>query len=176
MDRVSNVNQSSVTAAGQVQEPVTLPADVPAGKGKGAVQEDQSNPYIPHVDAMHHLCKHHMHHYVQLHTSDNQMYSGIITYVDDQYVHLSQPVPVSSYGYSDPYAASFGGMWAEYPDPRAYAPYGGSYPRPRPRPPYYGYGGYGYPGYGYGYPSYGYGYNPIILPLATLVALSLIPW
>lgn len=180
MDHANQMGQSPVTAAGQVQVPATLPAEVPAKKN---MPSEQSQKQGSHADAMHHLCKNHMHHYVQLHTQDNQVYSGIITYVDDQYVHLSPPMPAP--GMMGMQQHPYNCMPMDCAMPRAYhggyGGYGGYHGGPygRPRPPYYG-GGYGYGGYGYGgYPGYGYGYggySPIILPLATLVALSLLPW
>ncbi|WP_036605393.1 hypothetical protein [Paenibacillus assamensis] len=144
------------------------------------------------------MCKKYMHHHVQLKTSENQVYQGVITHVDDTYVHLS---PTSTGGgnsqyseqmtsypytmsqdysaYSTPYYCEscyrglashhgFGGGGPGYHG-GGYGYHGGYYPRPRP--PYYPYyGGY----YPYNPYYYGYGYNPIILPLATLAALALL--
>ncbi|TVX94304.1 hypothetical protein [Paenibacillus agilis] len=147
------------------------------------------------------MCKKYMHHHVQLKTNENQIYQGVITHVDDTHVHLS---PTSSggensqygeqmtsypYAMSQDYSAYSTPYYCEscYRGMAAHHGFGGGGPGyhggghgyhgghggyyPRPRPPFYPYYGGYYPYYPY---NYGYGYNPIILPLATLAALSLL--
>ena len=133
--------------------------------------------------SMYDMCKQHLHQFVQVTTNDNSTYTGIITGVDNDYVHLA--VPNWGTGMSSPevYTESIGVntacacpscMARSYH--RGMHHYGGFH---QGRPPHYGYG-YG-PGYGGGYGGYyPYGYyrpfNRYTLPLATLVALSLLPW
>jgi hypothetical protein len=95
------------------------------------------------------LCMQHMHRYVAVQLADGSMFDGIVVEVDEEHLHLAVP---------------FSG---EMRDTRAW--FG----------PGYGFG-FGYP-YGYPYGGYPYGYfprrfNPLILPLAALLTLSLLPY
>lgn len=105
--------------------------------------------------AMHDMCKRYMNQLVQLTTFDNSTHMGIITHVDQDNVHLAMP----NWGHE---------MWTN------------SMQRS-----YYGHGGYSggwHPGGYYGYsrpPFHGGFFRPFnrgVFPLATLVALSLLPW
>lgn len=101
------------------------------------------------------LCSKHMYRYVGIQTADGMIYDGLIEGVDEENVMMAVPAgeeeEMRSLGLGYPYA----------------------------RPPYYG------PAYGYGIP-YPYGYYPypyprrrfnrLILPLATFIALSLLPY
>lgn len=148
------------------------------------------------------LCKEHLHRYVLVQLQNGESYDGIVEYVDEENVYLAVPtgdgtgISFSSQSHQmhphigqTPYAAPQGtphtrshGIEEEEATPvsqdeRQFGPFG------------YG-AGYGYgPGYygpGYGYPSYGYGYprprprpnrfQRLILPLASLVALSTLPY
>lgn len=110
---------------------------------------------IHQTAAMYDMCKRHLNQFVQLTTYDNAAHTGIITHVDQDNVHLAIP----NWGNE---------MWSSG---MQRAMYGHS----------------GYPGgwhsggyYGHGRPPYyGGSYRPFnrgVLPLATLVALSLLPW
>lgn len=105
--------------------------------------------------AMYDLCQRHMNQLVQLTTHDNSTHMGIITHVDQDHVHMAVP----NWGND---------MWSNSM-PRAFFGYGG-YPG--------GWNSGGY--YGYGRPPFFGGYhrpfNRAVFPLATLVALSLLPW
>jgi hypothetical protein len=95
------------------------------------------------------LCQQHMHRYVGVQMADGTHHDGIVETVDEHHLYLAVPIGAAA---SD--------------QMRAFTPFG-----------YAGYGyGYGYPGYGY--PGYypGYGYERRILPLAALLALSLLPY
>ncbi|WP_051286931.1 hypothetical protein [Paenibacillus taiwanensis] len=186
-------NQGPVSPSSPLnnQGSVSLQSASPATKVNYQMESAAAAP------SMFHLCKMHMNKNVQLTTMDNNTYTGIITHVDDHFVHLATPnwhvqqAPAGlPMGYSEPVPCQpiCGCQPSEYSpymfrDPSYRPPYGyypyHNYGSPYARPPYYGHGGGYYPGYypgynPYGY-GYGYGYNPIILPLATLVALSLIP-
>ncbi|HEY0827434.1 MAG TPA: hypothetical protein VGE40_05030 [Bacilli bacterium] len=99
-----------------------------------------------------------MHRYVMVQMKDGSHYDGIVENVDDENLYLAVPVGE-----------------AESMEARQY--------------PGYGYGGYGVPLYGYtqpglyGYqlPGYGHGFprrrfRRSILPLAALLALTLLPY
>jgi hypothetical protein len=94
------------------------------------------------------LCMQHQHRYVGVHTADGMFHDGIVEHVDEENLYLAVPIG------------------CEGEDSRAFI--GG---------PFWG----GYPAYGYGYP-YGYGFFPRrrfyrrVLPLAGLLALSLLPY
>lgn len=94
------------------------------------------------------LCEDHMHRYVEIKTLDGCGYDGIVEHVDDEVVCLAVPGPVEDWrGYG-------------YVPPRV--PYGPFVPYP----------------YGYGIPRYPYPrrFSRLVLPLAALVALSLLPY
>ncbi|UJF35072.1 hypothetical protein [Paenibacillus hexagrammi] len=93
------------------------------------------------------LCFNHMHRYVSVTMSDGAMFDGIVEHVDEDQLYLAVPV-----GNVDHEAM------------RAFAPYP--------------YGGYPY-GYPYPYPGYGFPRRRFVrqvLPLAGLLALSLLPY
>ncbi|MDO7905465.1 hypothetical protein Q5741_03445 [Paenibacillus sp. JX-17] len=106
------------------------------------------------------VCGQHVHRYVAVWTVEGKVYDGIVDHVDDEKLYLAVPV-------------GGGEMDDRFPqgEPRAFVP---GYPIPP--------GGYinAYPSYPV-YPPYGYPYirrrfNPLILPLATLTAISLLPY
>lgn len=104
-----------------------------------------------HKDEAFTWCTTHMYRYVMVQTNDGMTYDGIIESVDNDNVYLAVPVGEAE-----------------------------------ARQPVYGTPGYGYGGYGYGYPGYYPGYpgyyvprrrfRRTVLPLATLLALSLLPY
>ena len=97
----------------------------------------------------HEICKKHMYRYVSVTMTSGVVYDGIVENVDDDNLYLAVPI---------------GGMDQE--QMRAFLPY-----------PYPGYGyPYGYPGYGYGYGFPRRRFARQILPLAGLLALSLLPY
>jgi hypothetical protein len=106
------------------------------------------------------LCREHMHRYVLVQTHDGQQFDGIVENVDDDNLYLAVP------------------NWGTQTSDSRLTPFGFGYPG-------YGYG-YGYPyGYGYGFPGYGFGFGyPFYgrrfrrfgFPLASLAALSLLPF
>lgn len=106
---------------------------------------------MKHQEA-HEICKKHMYRYVSVTMNTGAVYDGIVENVDDDHLYLAVPI---------------GGMDQE--QMRAFLPY--SYPG-------YGYGyPYGFPGYGF--PGYGFPRRRFarqILPLAGLLALSLLPY
>jgi hypothetical protein len=96
------------------------------------------------------LCQQHIHRYVGVYMKDGSFHDGIVESVDEHHLYLAVPTGDAGGGQT-----------------RAVLPFG--------------YGGYG--GYPFGYPSYGYGYGfprrrfgRQILPLAALLALSLLPY
>jgi hypothetical protein len=106
-------------------------------------------------EEMYLLCKQHIHRYVVVQMEDGLVHVGIVENVDDDHLYLAVPV---------------GDM--EIEPSRAFLPdsgYGYGYPYGAQ----YSYPDYGY-GYGYGYP--GGDFSRVILPLAALVALSLLPY
>lgn len=117
---------------------------------QGKVQANSSN-----AASMHELCQRYMNQLVQLTTHDNQTHIGIITNLDHENVHVAVP----NWGND---------MWSSGPQRSMYG--------------YGGYHGGWYPGgyYGYGRPPFHGGhfrpFNRAVFPLATLVALSLLPW
>lgn len=95
----------------------------------------------------HEICKKHMYRYVSVTLTGGAVYDGIVENVDDDNLYLAVPI---------------GEMDQE--QMRAFLPYG-----------------YPYPHYGYPYPYPGYGFprrrfRRQILPLAALLALSLLPY
>ncbi|KRE52037.1 hypothetical protein [Paenibacillus sp. Soil724D2] len=99
---------------------------------------------------VHAICKKHMYRYVSVTLTSGAVYDGIVEDVDDENLYLAVPI---------------GEMDQE--QMRAFFPYPGfGYP--------YGYPGYGFPGYGYGFPRRRFVRQ--ILPLAGLLALSLLPY
>lgn len=99
---------------------------------------------------MYDLCKEHMHSYVLAETVDGSQIDGIITGLDDEYVYMAVPI---------------GGEEAH-----------GNYQRMGPdneNRQFWGYYGYGYPGFGFGPRRR---FRRLILPLAALTALSILPW
>ncbi|MBA2938147.1 hypothetical protein HZF08_07500 [Paenibacillus sp. CGMCC 1.16610] len=97
---------------------------------------------------IHEICKKHMYRYVSVTMTNGAVYDGIVENVDDDNLYLAVPI---------------GGM--DHEQMRAFLPYGG-YPFP-----YYG---YPYPGYGYGFGRRRFARQ--VLPLAGLLALSLLPY
>jgi hypothetical protein len=143
------------------------------------------NPHYTQPNDMMAMCKHHMHRYVLVQTSDGRSYDGIVENVDDRNVYLAIPIGRVDMGYRETENTfeneeEQSERSDENSEQRIFGGYGGygygGYPG--------GFGGYGYgrPGYGYGYPGYhgGYGrrgrFQRLILPLAALTALSILPY
>jgi hypothetical protein len=98
------------------------------------------------LDEAYSLCQQHMHRYVGVQMADGSYHEGIVENVDEHNLYLAVPTGA-----------------ADQDQTRAFLPFG--------------YSGYGYPGYGYE----GYGYPGGLffrstLPLAALLALSLLPY
>lgn len=108
--------------------------------------------FYAHSHNLRDICRKHLHHYVQIQTSDGNHYEGYIEHLDYEHIHL-----VTSAGEQT-------GQRASYPvaieqgnsDSRQFYP------------------GF-YPGFGYPYPYPG-GFRRFILPLAALTALSVLPF
>lgn len=96
---------------------------------------------------VHAICKKHMYRYVSVTMTSGAVYDGIVEDVDDENLYLAVPI---------------GGM--DHDQMRAFLPY--AYPYP-----YYG---YPYPYPGYVYPRRRFARQ--VLPLAALLALSLLPY
>ena len=94
------------------------------------------------------ICRSHMYRYVLVQTTDGHSIDGIIEHVDNDHVYLAVPI-----GPEDAEAAETRGYYPPY-----YPPY----------PPVY-------PGY---YPPYfpRRRFRRVVLPLATLLGLSLLPY
>lgn len=115
------------------------------------------------------LCKNHMNKFVQLTTNDNSTFAGIITGLDEDYVHLA--VPNWGQSWSQGGSQGWGQEMVSYCHHcRAYhGMHGGGF---------HGGGSHGGGHHGGGFHGGGFPrpFFPFSVPLATLVALSLIPW
>lgn len=116
-----------------------------------------------HHKHMYDLCMNHMHRYVLVQTTDQQMFDGIVEHVDENNLYLAVPI---------------GGEMEreeERGDERLIGGAGFGFPG-------YGFPGYGFPGYGF--PGHWHPYHPwprrrfrrLVLPLAALTALTLLPY
>lgn len=112
-----------------------------------------------HHQHIYDVCRDHIHAYVLVELEDGSSIDGIITGLDHESVYLAAPIEL----HEQPSHHQAGSHHRQYG---------------------YGYPGYGDPGHrggpGYG-PGYGYGYPPqrfnrFVLPLASLNALSVLPW
>lgn len=121
-------------------------------------------------------CQKHMHRFVLVQTHDGVVYQAIVESVDQNYISLAVPTCT----HTEPVQAN-ANMPIGNPMPNmgmersafGYHPYPGTpYVRPPFIDPYFP--GY-YPGYYYPY-GYGRRFERILLPLAGLVALSLLPY
>ncbi|PYI51787.1 hypothetical protein [Paenibacillus flagellatus] len=105
-----------------------------------------------HIQDAHSICKEHLYRYVRVQVAEGYTVDGIIEHVDEHNLYLAVPIgPEEGAGYRAFYPGYYGGFYPPYP------PY---------YSPYY-YSPYFFPGRRF---------RRVVLPLASFVALSLLPY